>query len=259
MSQKLVFFDIDGTLYDHDIGVPKSTIEGIHKLLENNHIPIICTGRSRAMIQQDLIDIGFEGVIAAAGADVSYNNEEIEQIVDGTQTAKKVMDLLKEGNIDYLLEGPEYIYYDSDNGSNLSHRVRKMVGAFGREIFKTTDEGEIIFNKISGTLKEDSVIHPDLKEKYDMIMHSAIPVVEMVPKGCNKGQGAKKMVDYLGADRKDTYAFGDSNNDIEMLEYVEYGIAMGNAYEDILAKAKYKTKSIKDDGIYYGLKEFGLI
>ena len=44
-----------------------------------------------------------------------------------------------------------------------------------------------------------------------------------------------------------------------MLDYVEYGIAMGNAYPNVLEKAKYRTKSIDEDGIYYGLKEFGLI
>ena len=67
------------------------------------------------------------------------------------------------------------------------------------------------------------------------------------------------MIEYLGIDRKNTYAFGDSNNDIEMLDYVEHGVAMGNAYPEILERAKYKTKSIYEDGIYYGLKELGLL
>ena len=92
-----------------------------------------------------------------------------------------------------------------------------------------------------------------------MIYHSKIDVIELVPKGYNKAVGIEKMLEYLGIDRKNTYAFGDSNNDIEMLDYVEYGVAMGNAYPEILERAKYSTKSIYEDGIYYGLKEFGLL
>ncbi len=259
MSQKIVFFDIDGTLYAHDIGVPKSTIEAIDKLLENNHIPIINTGRSRGMIPQSLIDLGFKGVIAAAGADVSYENEEIQQIVSDTQTAREMMKLLDEGNMDYVLEGPQYIYYDEEKAKNLSDGMKAVAKSVGEERFRTFDIDEIIYNKISATIREESTIHPKLKEKYYMIKHSNIPVIEMVPKGCNKGNGAKKIIEYLGVDKKDTYAFGDSTNDIEMLQYVEYGIVMGNSYPDILENAKYKTKSIYEDGIYYGLKEFGLI
>ena len=72
MSRKIVFFDIDGTLYAPDIGIPKSAIEAIQKLLENKHIPVICTGRSKAMIPKKMIDIGFKGVIAGAGTDVYF-------------------------------------------------------------------------------------------------------------------------------------------------------------------------------------------
>ena len=108
-------------------------------------------------------------------------------------------------------------------------------------------------------MNKKSVILDGIRQKYDVIVHSSIPVAEMVPKGTNKAVGIEKMLDYLGIDKKETYAFGDSNNDMEMLDYVEYGIAMGNAYPDVLKRARYKTKSIYDDGIYYGLKDFGLI
>ena len=43
MGRKIVFFDIDGTIYAHDIGVPRSTIDAIEKLLENDHIPVLST------------------------------------------------------------------------------------------------------------------------------------------------------------------------------------------------------------------------
>ena len=259
MSRKIVFFDIDGTLYERDIGVPKSAVKAIEKLLENNHIPVIATGRSRAIIPQNLLDIGFQGIIAAAGADVSFENKEIFHIVDDKETAKEMVGLLNEGNIEFIFEGPEYVYYDNSKELYVDPHVESIIKIIGEERFKTFNEDEVVYNKISAVVNKHSVILEGIKEKYDIIVHSGFPVVEMVPKGTNKAVGIKKMIEYLEIDKKDTYAFGDSNNDIEMLDYVEYGIAMGNAYQDVLEKARYKTKSIYEDGIYYGLKDFGLI
>ncbi|HHV14699.1 MAG TPA: HAD hydrolase family protein [Acholeplasmataceae bacterium] len=49
-------------------------------------------------------------------------------------------------------------------------------------------------------------------------------------------------------------AIGDGHNDIEMIEYVNYGVAMKNAHPDLLKVAKYKTDSIDDSGVYTFLK-----
>lgn len=262
MSKKVVFLDIDGTVYAHDIGVPESTITAIQKLLENNHIPIICTGRAKAMIPQYIIDLGFKGLIAAAGTDIYYEGNPIHQVTKGSKEASKIGNLLYEGNCDYLLEGPDHLYYDSKQISNKSNnRINRMMDKIriDADKFKPINEGEVVYNKVSGSLTEDSLIHPDVKEEYDIIAHSEMPLFELVPKGYNKAVGVEKILDHLHIEKKDTYAFGDSNNDIEMLDYVEYGVAMGNAYTDVLARAKYKTKSIYEDGVYHGLKEFGLI
>ncbi len=259
MSQKIVFFDIDGTLYNPEIGVPESTVKGIEKLLENNHIPIISTGRAGAMIPKSMIDIGFQGIIAAGGADVSFENNEIHQIVEDKDVARTIVDLLRKGDLAYVLEGPQYIYYEKSMVGILDPHLTNLVNSIGIEKFKIIGEEDIVFNKISATVNKNSVIHSSIKDRYEIIEHSEIPVVEIVPKGYNKAVGVKAILEYLGADKKNTYAFGDSNNDIDMLDYVEYGIAMGNAYPDVLEKAKYRTKSIYEDGIYYGLKEFGLI
>ena len=67
------------------------------------------------------------------------------------------------------------------------------------------------------------------------------------------------MLDHFGIDRKDSYAFGDSANDIEMLNYVQYGVAMGNAVPELLEQAKYKTEPADRDGLALGLKRLGLI
>jgi Cof subfamily protein (haloacid dehalogenase superfamily) len=258
MSKKIIFFDIDGTLFAPDIGIPKSTLNAIEKLLENNHIPVICTGRSRAMIPNYMVDLGFQGVIAGAGTYISYKDKIIHQVIQDSKCAEKVRNLLIEGNISFILEGPEYIYYDSEQDERDEY-IDSAISNLGMEKFKAIDDGDVKFNKISARVAKDSVVNPILKENYDMIIHDAFNVIEMVPKGYNKAVGIQKMIEHLDISQKDTYAFGDSTNDIEMLDFVEYGVAMGNGYSQVLERAKYTTKSIYEDGIYYGLKEFDLI
>lgn len=97
----------------------------------------------------------------------------------------------------------------------------------------------------------------ELCEFTEVINHGY--AVECVPEGYNKASGIERLIQALGIDRKNTYAFGDSVNDKEMLTYVEYGIAMGNSVPEILELAKYSTDNLYDDGIYKACEKFGLI
>ena len=63
-----VFFDIDGTLYDPRYGIPDSTQEAIDRLKKNGHHPVICTGRTKAMLLPEVETIGFDGFLGGAGA-----------------------------------------------------------------------------------------------------------------------------------------------------------------------------------------------
>jgi len=262
MNQKIIFFDIDGTLFDPEIGVPENTKKAIQQLNDNGHIPIICTGRTKAMIPDDLIDIGFTGIVCGAGTYIEYNGEIIHHKVEGAEYAKHILALLKEKQIKYIVEGPEYVYYDSSDVSEEYGFAKSFVETIGKDKVKPIQNGNIRMNKISCSLTKYSDLEsilPKLEEKFHLIRHQGTDFIELVPNGYNKATGIQKLINFLNIERENTYAFGDSTNDLEMLEYVEYGIAMGNSYPEVLEMAKYKTKSIKEDGIYYGLKEFGLI
>ena len=84
-------------------------------------------------------------------------------------------------------------------------------------------------------------------------------VVEGVPKGFSKATGIQVICEKLGLPHENTYAFGDSVNDLDMLKYVAHGIAMGNGMPEAKAAANYVTDDILEDGIYNACKHFGLI
>ena len=97
-----------------------------------------------------------------------------------------------------------------------------------------------------------------MENDFDCIYHNA-EFIELVPKGFSKVKGIEAIIEHLGIEVEDTYAFGDSLNDIDMLKYVKYGIAMGNSSPEVLEIVNYRTDNIENDGIYNGLKQFKLI
>ena len=83
--------------------------------------------------------------------------------------------------------------------------------------------------------------------------------MEMVPKGFNKGTGIEKVCEMLGEDVKNTFAFGDSINDKEMLITAGVGVAMGETFQDMSPYADFITTAQEKDGIYNALDHFNLI
>lgn len=78
-------------------------------------------------------------------------------------------------------------------------------------------------------------------------------------KGITKGNAIACLLGHLGADAKDTVAFGDARIDIPMLEACETGVAMGNGGAEIKAAADYITDSVEEDGLYHAFVHLGLI
>lgn len=76
---KIIFFDIDGTLYDSRIGIPESTVNALNRLIANEHKIVMCTGRSKGMIPEEYFHMGFDGVILGAGTYVEYEGKILHQ------------------------------------------------------------------------------------------------------------------------------------------------------------------------------------
>lgn len=83
--------------------------------------------------------------------------------------------------------------------------------------------------------------------------------VDVVEKGGSKVTGIQKYLSIKEYTREEAAAFGDGENDIEMLRYVQEGIAMGNANDFVKSIADYVTADIDDNGIEKGLRYLGLL
>lgn len=260
--KKAVFFDIDGTLWDNKMQIPKSTVTSIHKLRENGHYAFICSGRSRAAIRAKelLSGIGFDGILAACGTHVEYLGEMIYERNLSEQELDELFSIFQKYHISIVLEGKKCLYADMEDfdGNVYICNLKKSLGDGFQSLSKNA--GNYSANKVTGYFREGDLekMKSELNVHYDLIIHST-NVLEIVPKGFSKASGIKKICEYLGIDRKDTYAFGDSSNDLEMLAYVGHGISMGNGTKEAKEAADHVTADIWDDGIRKGLQHFSLI
>ncbi|WP_327204829.1 HAD-IIB family hydrolase [Paenibacillus sp. DMB20] len=83
--------------------------------------------------------------------------------------------------------------------------------------------------------------------------------VDVLPMGGSKAAGIARLIQKLGKKPEDAVAFGDHLNDLEMLQYVGHGVAMGNALPVVKKIASHVTTDVDRDGILHGLRHLGLI
>lgn len=260
--KKAVFFDIDGTLWDMHMRIPESTAEAIRQLRENGHYAFICSGRSRSNIRSEhLLAIGFDGVVAACGTHIDFHKETVFQVLLPAEKLTHALAVLKKHHMPVVLEGPQYIYVDDKEFLDDPYVIylRNELGDDVKEI--GDDISRIVINKMSAEIRSADVkkVREDLGRDFDLIVHKADGVVEINPSGYSKATGIQKVCELLGIAHENTYAFGDSENDLEMLQYVAHGIAMGNGTENAKAAAEFVTSDIDKDGIRNGLLHYGLI
>ena len=93
-------------------------------------------------------------------------------------------------------------------------------------------------------------------EEFRYTYYDEFNLFELYSSKNTKASGIIKLLDYLDIDVENSYAFGDGRNDIEMLNTVGCGIAMGNASEDVKIHADRITEPVHQDGIALGIKNF---
>ncbi len=261
MKTKALFFDIDGTLWGFDNQIPASTRQAIKALKENGHLTFLCSGRSRAFIQDpQLLGLGFDGIVSGCGTMIEYRGETVfyhEMDRDLVTFAVKTM---REYGFVPILEGKDYLYLDLEafGGDPYAKKLKEEMGDTLRPIDAYWGEWKVCKFSCATDHGDQKGCMEAMKEDFDFIIHNQA-VVEIVPKGFHKGIGIRKVCEILGLDVKDTFAFGDSANDMGMFEAAGTAVAMGNGSRVAKEAADYVTDSLYEDGIWNACKHFGLI
>ena len=86
------------------------------------------------------------------------------------------------------------------------------------------------------------------------LYHGQNDYLDVVNKGINKKKGIEKMLEYYNMDGY--VAFGDSNNDLEMMKGADISICLGQGLETVKKVSTYVTDEVLEDGIYNACKKY---
>lgn len=259
--KKAIFFDIDGTLMNSLNGEPtisSAVKKSIRELQEKNNKVFIATGRPFAFLCDELLNFGFDGFVLMNGSLILDKDKlPVYKCAYDKDTVKKLVEKFEEYNIQYILQDVKYSYSRKE-----FKELKKMYESIGinDEYIKTDfniDDIDVYKIEMYCDNDEGTEFCKALEnDEFKYVYYEEFKLFELYSRKNSKSSGIKRVLESYGIDIKDSYAFGDGKNDIEMLNAVGCGIAMGNASDEIKSHADKVTLSVAEDGICYGIDNF---
>lgn len=256
--QEAVFFDIDGTLISYETHtMPESTIRALNQLREKGVKLFVATGRPKMMMKFLDEYFLFDAYISLNGQYCYNETEVIYKRAIPQKALRKLLAIMDKQPFacTFIEENEMYANYIDDlvvEHCNVTNQplppVKPIENIFENDILQfiafiqTEEEGKCL--KKLPLLS----VSRTLRVSYDVM-----------PSGGGKVCGIEAVLAYYGIDKKDIMAFGDGENDADMLSYAGLGIAMGNATLSAKKSADYVTDNIDQDGIMKALIHFGMI
>lgn len=277
-SRAALFFDVDGTLMGGDRPnfkqgepMPKLSVEAFMaerpsdavmaafgRLRAQDHAPFICTGRPFFMITPGVRALEPVGYVAEAGAYVRIGDEVIRDEHIPRDLVRETAARFVEAGVNVELESNEI-----DVGLYPAGGECPFPGC---PTVRTLDELEPYlaryhFAKLGthGVGRERIERLLPFLEEHFTISDMQFGTYDISLKGLDKGEGIACALAHMGHGRANTFAFGDSENDLSMAPAVETFVAMGNALPGVKAAADYVTDSVQNDGVATALARFGLL
>ena len=276
MNRKLIFLDIDGTLVAPRSRPTPAVREAIRQLRANGHLAFLCTGRNPPIIGADILDIGFDGIIAGAGAYVAVGGEVLMDELMPEELVQECLDVFHGVGIFCRLENREGVYIDEQMGDLLraadpdprNSELIRMQREFETRIAcgRYEDYPRQGTYKICFIATDPEMIRRAegaLGDRFEFVVHQFVTsdcVIngEIIPRWIGKGSAVELVCRHLGADTRDAIAFGDGMNDAAMLERAGVAVAMGNACDELKAMADIVCEDAYHDGVAQELRRMGL-
>ena len=259
---KAVFSDIDGTLLNHAHVVTEPTRNAIHKLTDKDILFALASSRSPAGIEPIIKKNGFKcGMIAFGGALILDEQRNIiyEKGMP-VSTAGNVIDFLEKNcaQVAWNIYTADTWLVKDINDPRIQHEEQVVETSARKGTIKDLESNTIVdkilcmcaLEKLSETEQAVRQTFPALS-----VARSSNTLLEIMQQGVNKAEAVRRLCAARKIDMDHTMAFGDNYNDLEMLEAVKYGVAMGNAPEEIKKKARLITRDNEQDGMAYILEK----
>jgi Cof subfamily protein (haloacid dehalogenase superfamily) len=265
---KLIAIDIDGTLLNEENILAQETIDAITEARAKGIKVVLCTGRPLTGVKKYLKKLNITGsneyAITFNGAQVQDASGSIIEKFDlDHQDFVKLEQLSHKLNTNFQIETVDYIYATNRDLSpysiaesylvNMPIRVRTP-----KEITKDTEivKAMLIANPNIINAAE-SKVPASLLDHLSMVKSEPV-FLEFMNKNASKGQALEKLAKQLHLTAENVMAIGDQGNDMTMVSYAGTGVAMGNGIDELKSIANLVTKTNKENGVAYAIRNFAL-
>lgn len=261
LDVKLIAFDLDDTLLTSETKISPKTVEAIRACAKNGIYIVLCSGRPESGILPHVRTLDIAGmqtgrfIIAINGASIIdlHTRQPLRSMKLDGATLKEVHGFAAEHSMGCHVAKGDTIHADSDTEwARKDSILCKMNFTVEKDFDEFLEQG---FEKMLVPAPEQQVaaILPEMKKHFEGkadIFISKPFFIEVMPTGVGKGPSIMYLADYLGIDKNQTMAFGDSFNDESMLKAVNYSVCMKNGAEQMKNISKFVTEySNNEDGI----------
>jgi len=271
---KLIFLDIDGTLTEPGRNIPpESALEAIRRTQEKGNLVFLCTGRNKAMLEPLLV-YGFDGMVASAGGYVTLKDEVIYDHPMPQEELNGALEVLHRNGVFCTIEGKDATFGDEDLGAFLEKTdgVNSEIERWRRALSEDLHirpmkeyDGEPIYKIVIMCERRDQLKEAEERygDRYDFVIqevaaHGNCANGELINRAFDKGRGIRMIAEKLNVPIKDTYGFGDSMNDLTMIETVGTSVCMANGAEALKKISDLVVPSVTENGLAEGFRKLGL-
>lgn len=270
---KLIFLDIDGTLTEPGSMVPPdSAVEAIRKTREKGNRVFLCTGRNRGMAAP-LMKYGMDGMVSLAGGFVTAFDEVLYDRPMDHGLFQRTLKILHEDGVFCTVECRDESFCDPDigilidgaeRGNSELERWRKMINENLNIRPLEEYEGQPVYKIVVMYTDQEQIRRAEelAGKDFDFVMQQDVQGVhngELINRAYDKGRGILRVCSYTGVPVGETFGFGDSMNDLSMIETVGTSICMANGDPRLKERCDMVCPSVTEDGLYKAFSDLGLI
>jgi Cof subfamily protein (haloacid dehalogenase superfamily) len=267
MTYKMIVLDLDDTLLMDDHTISPRTKQALMDAQEIGVKVVLASGRPTYA----MYDIADELLLKEYGSFIlSFNGAKItncqtgEELFSSTlspETAHYLYELSRRENVwIHTYVGDTIVTEAGNQYTNVEGEITGLeiveVGSFVDSISEPVVKVLMLEDETKLAVVEKK-LQQELAGKLS-VMRSKPFFLEFTEEGVTKGTSLNHLIGQLGIERDEVIAMGDSYNDLAMIEFAGLGVAMGNAPDDIKAKADFVTDTNMNDGVAKVIEKFVL-
>ena len=263
---KLIALDIDGTLMDKDGRISDRVKKAISRAVEKNIYVLIATGRMYSAAVPIGRELGLKTPV------IVYHGSLIKEFYESDRTllhhhldtdlSLRIIRDVRKKNIQINVYLDDKLYVEEESRILQEYVSRRNIPFYKVNDFETCEN--FLPTKILALDPDAEKINRTIREfkgKYSSelnITKSTDYFCEFINKKCSKADGIMFLAEKMGIDQSEIMAVGDHDNDKEMLDLAEIGVAMGNSHDNLKETADYVTDTVDNDGAALAIEKFVL-